>query len=300
MHGFRSYVVARWARGSVCVWACAIALGCGERAAPRLARMLQARDLASELGLELTEAITASNRAVMATSEDKAKTFAEEAAHQTGAIERDRVRLATLLRGLDYTDVLRLLDSFAAGLARYRELDREVLGLAVESSNLKAQKLSFGPAAQTVDAMGAALARAVDAATGASSCQLRALLWRAAADVRELQALQAPHIAAAEDAVMTALEQRMSALETDAHTQLQAARSARASAELHADVAVAQTEFERFLTVHREILALSRRNSNVHSLELALGQHRLLALDCQGTLRVIRRELQTRGFRATR
>jgi len=302
LSAFRSSV-ARRACVLWCILACAAALGCGDRAGATLARLLQARDLTTELSLALTDAVTAANRAVMAEADDKAKKFAQDAEHETDAVERDRARLTKLLQGLDYTDELKLLDTFKASFARYRELDREVLQLAVESSNLKAQKLSFGLAAQAVDAMRAALARAADAAAAPSGgCwQLRALLWKAAADVRELQSLEPPHIAAAEDAVMTGLEQRMTALETSARTALQEANPVSAgTATAQAELGVAQTELERFLAVHREILALSRRNSNVHSLELALGQHRLLALECQGTLRALAEELQKRGFRATR
>jgi hypothetical protein len=236
----------------------------------------------------------------MAEAQDKAQGFAQEAERQTAAVDRDRLRLANLLRGLDYSEELGLLDAFAASFARYRELDHEVLQLAVESSNLKAQRLSFGPAAQAADAMQAALARAADAAAGAASCEVRAALWKVTADVRELQSLQAPHIAAAEDAVMTELEQRMTALETRARAALHETMASRDLAGMHAELAVAQAELDRFMTTHREILALSRRNSNVRSLELALGQHRLLSLECQGTLRTIAGQLQSRGFRATR
>ena len=100
---------------------------------------------------------------------------------------------------------------------------------------------------------------------------------------------------------MTGIEQRMTALENSARVALQEADTLGAGlAAAKAELGVAQTELARFLAVHRQILALSRRNSNVRSLELALGQHRLLALECQDSLRALAEELQKRGFRATR
>jgi hypothetical protein len=288
----------------LCIMGSVTAPGCADRDGPLLARTLQARDLASGLSIELTEAVTAANRAVMADAHEKTNAFAQDAVRQVDAIDRDRARLKKLLQGLDYGDELRLLDTFDRSFARYRELDHEVLQLAVDSSNLKAQRLAFGTGAQAVDAMSASLARATNAVATVPNCggwQLRALLSKTAADVRTLQTLEAPHIDAAEDEAMTALEQRMTALETSARASLEEANtiSNRVTA-VHQEVMVAQSEFGRFLAIHREILALSRRNSNVRSIELALGQHRLLAMECQGNVRALSEELQKRGFRATR
>ena len=81
--------------------------------------------------------------------------------------------------------------------------------------NTKAQRLSYGPALETADAFRDALDRAIGAA-GRDPWQARALAATAVAAVREIQALQAPHIAEPTDAVMARLEARMSSAEKTA------------------------------------------------------------------------------------
>ncbi len=51
------------------------------------------------------------------------------------------------------------MDEFNGQSAQYGSLDRNILALAVENTNLKAQRLSFGPAREAADAFRDAVAR---------------------------------------------------------------------------------------------------------------------------------------------
>jgi len=117
--------------------------------------------------------------------------------------------------------------------------------------------------------------------------------------VREIQALQAPHIAEAEDAAMTRLEHQMGEADTAARASLaemaQLLGSA-ASAELDA----AREQLDRFAQNQREILALSRENSDVRSIAAALGEKRTRTAACDAALIALQEELARHGFRATR
>ena len=53
-------------------------------------------------------------------------------------------------------------------------------------------------------------------------CKVEAVAASAVTTVREIQVLQAPHIADADDAAMTRIEQEMATSETNARTALQA------------------------------------------------------------------------------
>ncbi len=77
-------------------------------------------------------------------------------------------------------------------------MDDEILPLAVENTNLKAQRLSFGPAQEAAEAFRAALDAAVRSAKG--SCCAEAIADESAAALLEIQVLQAPHIAEPDDA----------------------------------------------------------------------------------------------------
>jgi len=111
--------------------------------------------------------------------------------------------------------------------------------------------------------------------------------------------LQAPHIASPSDEVMTRLEQEMTAAEADARNALQSL-AVLTQGDTNTKVAAAETALTRFVQINQEIVALSRRNSNVRSLALVLGQKRKLAAQCEDSLRELNELLASRGFSATR
>ena len=96
----------------------------------------------------------------------------------------------------------------------------------------------------------------------------------------DIQVLQAPHIASAEDAAMTRMEQQMGSSEAAARkalVELRAALPPNTAAQLDA----ASAALDRFKTIHKEIIVLSRRNSDVRSLALSLGEKRKVTAECE-------------------
>ena len=101
--------------------------------------------------MQFTKAADASNRAVMAMSDDAALAAAREAEQAKLAIEKDVDALQATLTELDYTTESTLLQSFVTKYAEYRKLDAQILELVVEQTNLKAQRLAFGPVMESAD-----------------------------------------------------------------------------------------------------------------------------------------------------
>ena len=62
----------------------------------------------------------------------------------------------------------------------------------------------------------------------------------------------------------------------------------------------AAAAFDRFITVHAEIITLSRRNSNVRSLALTLGNKQKATIECETGLQAIEAALSQHEFTATR
>ena len=263
-----------------------------------LERMSNARQIAARLQVEFTQASDATNLAVMADTNEASAQFARETEQKMLAVQRDAEALRPLLASLMFSGEKDLLDRFEQQLATYRTLDRNILELAVASTNLKAQRLSFGPAQQAADDFRVAL-EVVAQGVSENSCQVQALCFRALASLRQIQALQAPHIASPLDDVMTRLEQEMTAAEADARIALQSL-AALTRADTKAKVAAAESALDRFVQSNQQIIALSRRNSNVRALALALGQKRNLAALCEDSLRELNESIAQRGFSATR
>jgi len=277
----------------------AASVACIKAPESALRQLTESRELASSLLVQFTKAADASNRAVMADTDDASAAFANEAKEAIEAVNKDVGSLRPILNDLGFTDESRQLDDFNGHFDKYRKVDGQILTLAVENTNLKAQRLSFGPANDASDAFRRTLEAATAATATKDQWEAKTLGLTAVAAVREIQVLQAPHIAEASDDVMTDLEKRMATSEFEARNALRGLeRLVAPAARQH--VAAASASLDRFMELNREIVALSRRNTNVRSLALALGQKRTLSSSCEEDLRVLQDALAKRGFKATR
>lgn len=275
------------------------ATSCTNSPETALERLVDSRRLAADLLVQFTKAADASNRAVMADTDEASITFAREAEQATQAVEKDAAALAPILAGLGYSNETRLLQEFNRRFAEYRALDRKILDLAVENTNLKAQRLSFGSAQETAEAFRDSLSTIAPVDAAKDSWRAKALAAKAVAAVREIQVLQAPHIAEADEAVMTRIEKQMATEEAAARSALANLRTvAQPASQPQLDAATAA--FDRFMGINAQIIELSRRNTNVRSLALSLGQKRTLTAACEDRLHALQDALAKREFTATR
>ena len=65
-------------------------------------------------------------------------------------------------------------------------------------------------------------------------------------------------------------------------------------------LAAATAALDRFMDLNGQIIALSRRNTNVRALALSLDQKRTITVTCEDSLRALRDALAKRGSIATR
>jgi len=263
-----------------------------------LEKVTEARQLAADLRVQFTKAADAANRAVMADTDATSVAFAQESRQAADAVQKDIGTLRPLLESLSFSDEVRLLNDFSNKFAEYRMLDQRILDLAVENTNLKAQRLSFGPAREAAEAFQTSL-DAVMPATKSDAWRVKALAATAVGAVREIQTLQAPHIAESDDAVMTRIEGRMTASAGVARDQLTMLAGAIAPTS-RPQLAAASASLDRFIDLNAQLIALSRRNTNVRSLALSLGQKRMLTAACEDSLLALQAALAKRGFSATR
>ena len=276
-----------------------VAAGCTGNLETALQQLSEARALSSDLLVQFTKTVDAGNQAVMADSDEASTAYAREAEAAMQAVQKDVDALAPILTALQYSDETGLLQDFGRHFGEYRTLSQRILGLAVEKTNLRAQRLAFGPAQQSADALRDALEAIARSATASDRWQVQALTAGAVAAVREIQAVQAPHIAEAGDQAMDRLETRM----TDAEMRVRRALQSLASVTppgSRSQLAAATTAFDRFMGINTEIIGLSRRNSDVQSLALSLGQKRMLAANCEESLKALQDALAKRTFSGTR
>ncbi len=270
--------------------------GCNGGPNKVMAELSEANRLSADLRARFSQSANASNRAVMADTDEASVAFAREAEQSFSAVERDVAALKPLLTELGVSEEVELVGQFEERYAAYRKVDNDVLSLAVENTNLKAQSLSFGEEREAADRFKAALSAALPSLKGDEHCRADALVAKAVVAVRELQTLQGPHIASADDAAMSVMEKDIAALQTTAADALRELSGLVDPSGL----AAAHTAFDQFVNIGGQIIALSRRNSNVRSLDLALRALPSLSAACDDTLRALEQVLAKVGTKATR
>jgi hypothetical protein len=298
-HGYAgARVRSRWhVHGRPFAIAVVAALVCACSLPPTLTQQMDAEREAANLASSFARTTDAGNRAVMADADEAAAAAVQEAGEARQAVTQSIARLRTQLDSLQFGAEREHLDGFATAFEEYERLDADILALAVEHSNVKAQRLSFGAANEAAQALQAALAAAVEAAGAPDQVRAEVLALRARVSVLESVALFAPHIAESDEAIMTRMEKQMEASGASAKQALADLRPVvPPAATSHIDAAVAA--LDRFLSVESEIVALSRRNSDVHSLALTLGKKRTLIARCEDQLRALQGGLAMRGTSA--
>jgi hypothetical protein len=257
------------------------------------------RRLAADLRVQFTRAADASNRAVMADTDEASASLARDAENSVKNVEDDVAALTAVLHSLSVPSEIRLLEEFVEHFAEYREVDRSVLALAVDNTNLKAQRLAFGPAREAADAFRDALGVISSRSPPQDRCSIEGPIAKATIAVREIQVLQAPHIAESNDATMTDMERDLDRLDSSARSAMRSLEES-VSPSARPAIATAMSALERFDEVSRQIVALSRRNTNVRALELSLRTKPALAAACDNSLRALQDMLAKEGIKATR
>jgi hypothetical protein len=284
-------------------WIGVVAVGgaaaCGDGSKSVLNQQAEAHRLAAHLRVQFSHAADASNRAVMADTDEASSAAAREAEQATKAVEQDTEALRRILEELGDRDEARELETFKVRFAQYRALDADILPLAVENTNIKAQRLSFGPAQDAVDAFRKSIESAGRLATAKNAAPVDAAIARATSAVLEVQVIQARHIAESDDTAMTRMESTMKASLAAARQTLETLTGLLPPA-AGTPLGEAATALDRLTTINSEIVALSRRNSNVRSLALSLGKKRTVTAECDESLQTLEDALSRHHFSATR
>jgi hypothetical protein len=276
-----------------------LAFACRSTPDAAFTQLVDARRLAADLRVQFNKAAAASDRAVMADTDEESIAVAHEAEQTTDRVREDAAALASRLSGLAYSKEVDLLNTFDNQFKEYSALDHDILELAVENTNLKAQRLSFGPSRAAADAFRDALEAVTASVPQEERCQVEPLVAKGVVAVREIQVLQAPHIAESDDEAMTRMETQMRDLQSTASGVLETLGH-RVDEKARPHLSAASDALTRFKDVSAQIVTLSRRNSNVRSLELSLRKKPALTGACDDSLRSLQEVLATEGSAGTR
>lgn len=281
-------------------WAAMNARETNRQAQGLFAVTLQQGDLVARMRIDLLMAVEAEKSAVLADTDQASLEHAGLARRASQDVEARRLELRRLLAAQPSPEEDRLAAEFDQAWVEFRKVDAEILGLAVQNTNLKAANLSQGQVRQALDNLEQALEGLRESQPdGPLALKIDSLVTRAVTAGFKALALQAPHINEPSDQGMDRLEAQMLAQET-ALRQCLSSLEALVGPEGQGRLSTARQAYQRFSELSREVVRLSRANSNLKSLELSLGQKRKVAAQCQEILTALQEAIQRHGSKATR
>jgi hypothetical protein len=249
--------------------------------AQQLAWQAHKVELVDAMTVALESAAEAEKSAVLAITDQDSQAFADQARAASSTVQQRQRDLETLLQTRGTDDEQRLLEKFGQVFADFQRVDDQILTLAVKNTNLKAYALAYGPAADALQDMEAALAPlTTEPATSA-------LALRAEIAALHVQNLLPPHIAEETDEKMASLEADMAREEEKVRQDLDAI-AALGNVRQNPDLEAAASAWSRYLERKARILVLSHENTNVVSLALSLNRKRQVTAACQSALAELR------------
>jgi hypothetical protein len=266
-----------------------------------LSNTTQIVDIISRMRINLLKSTDMEKGAVMAITNEESKILAEESRKSADAVERDYHELKRLIDVAKIDREVTLLREFSNTWNNIKVIDRELLSLAVENTNIKAANLSSTAAAQSIVKFERLLSALMDIPkSDGERVQMTKLAYQAATAAFMIYSLEAPHINEARDEKMDELENLMGVNEKkvrDALLNLSVLTDQQGKIIFND----ASSAFSKYMEVHKEVIRLSRMNTNIKSLQLSLGRKRKVAAQCEEILNSLQDAVQTgRSFKATR
>jgi hypothetical protein len=258
-------------------------------------------DLLSTMKIHLLETIEAEKNAVLAITDEASEAFAAQSRQAADSVESSRKEIEAIIQQEKLPGETEMINEFNVCWADYRKLDETILDLAIQNTNLKAQKISATQCAQELEHFEASLNRLIHRNRNDSQCNKAVMLsYEALTASLKILALHKPHIEEANDQEMDKIEQRIKSYDESARKALGSLRSI-ADLSDNEDLKNAEIAYERFMNLTGEVLKLSRMNTNIKSAELSLGKIRLISSQCQEILATLKETVvQAQQFNATR
>jgi hypothetical protein len=257
-------------------------------------------EVVSRMRINLLKSTDLEKGAVMAVTDEESQALAEQSRRSADAVDRDYRELKGLVDTAATDKEAKLLKEFSDNWTNIRAMDRELLSLAVENTNIKAANLSATTAGQAIANLERLLREALDIPPSDSErAQAAKLAYQAVTAAFAIYSLETPHINEARDEKMDDLEAVMSVDEKKVRGALSSLSrlTGRYDRIINENIASA---FSKFMEVHGEVIRLSRMNTNIKSLQLSLGRKRKAAAQCEEILNALQDAVQSRSFKATR
>jgi hypothetical protein len=261
---------------------------------------LEKKRILSQMRIDLLKSVEMEKNAVMALTDQESIDFANQSRAASATVGQNLNSLRLLVDTIPSQEEQILLGEFTTCWAEFGKLDQVILELAVENTNLKAAALSRGKGAETMQKFEQALEYLLQSSPGPQDeSRIAGPVSRALIASLKMYNLHSAHIAEATDEKMDQIEAQMKVEESKVADSF-AALSDLVGAESLEAVSQAKTAFAEFAAVTAEVMQLSRKNSNVKSMELSFGKKRRIAAQCDAVLAAFQETAHNKTYKATK
>jgi len=261
---------------------------------------LEKKRVLAQMRIELLESVEMEKNAVMALSDQDSLDFANQSRAASATVAHSLDTLRSLVAAIPSPDEQKLLDEFTACWTEFGKLDQIILELAVENTNLKAASLSREKGGDAIQRFEQALDHLLLLSSGTrDESRVAGLASQALIAGLKMYNLHSVHIAEATDEKMDQIEARMHEEENKVADSF-AALSDIVGPDCPDALAQAKTAFAEFVAVTAETMQLSRKNSNVKSMELSFGKKRRIAAQCNAVLATFQETVHNKTYKATK
>ncbi len=262
--------------------------------------VIKKKEILSQMRVNLYKSVEMEKSAVMARTDEESQDFAGQSFASSASVEQDLIQIQSLIDATALQDEVKLINEFKNCWAEFRKLDQVILGLAVQNTNLKATTLSHGKGAETLlrfelalkDVMRLNLQTPKEDRVAGSA-------WHAIAAGAQILNMHNSHIAEITNEKMDQIDIQIKMEEKEV---LQSLEELLGIVDLKNQDALllAKVAFFEFMEVTATVQDLSRKNSNVKSLELSIGKKRMISTQCAEVLAAFQNAVKNRPFKSAK
>jgi hypothetical protein len=257
-------------------------------------------EIVSSLRVNLLRAAEAEKSAVLAITDEESRKFADQARLAAAAVEKARKELTPLVEQDHSAKETALIAEFDQCWTEFQKLDQRLLDLAVQNTNLHAANLALTKGTEAINRLEGHLTRLIDSSTsGGENGRVVKLSYQALVAGFKIHDLYTPHIKAETDEQMDQIEKNIRANEEIMKNSLNEL-AGRVQGKWLDQVKEAKEGYAELAGITNTILVLSRKNTNIKSLDLSLGKKRLITAQCDEVLKTLQELIRSRETKATR
>lgn len=266
-----------------------------------LLNQMEKNEIISQLRVHLMKSVEMEKNAVIAITDEESLEFSKKSRSESAAVDLYLKQLIALVDTGRMQDEKKLVNEFNTCWTELRKIDRVILELAVQNTNLKAASLSLDQGTGAIQRFEKALDDVMKSYSAGITNEVRALrlLFNSATSGLKIFNMHSSHIAEASDDKMDLIEKQMKEEEQTVSESLDELDRI-TSQKARPDVLRAKKAFSEFMEVTAKVITLSRQNSNIKSFELSLGRKRKIVAQCDEILSAFQDMVRNRNFSATK